>query len=349
MMPNDTSGEAFVLVGFSAQPQLEKILFMVVLIFDLLTLVGKMAIILVTRLDLRLHTPMYVFLSQLSHMYLCFTTSIVPQLLWNIRGHSKTTTLVHCAVQLYMSPAPGSTECIPLVIMTLDHHAAICRPLHYTTIMHPRLCWALVGLAWLGRVGDTAIQVTVIYHLPRYVHQRLSHFLCEMLTMLKLACVDVRANEIQLFVDTLALTLLPFNLITVSYGSNTRAMLRIYISFSGTLDKFLTVFFTVATPTLNPLIYTLRNKDEASSGFEEKRKRMDGISMSFGTAVLFQITIRTLVNVLLLVFYIRMVSINPKFSYLGLIFSHLTLANTMIPHPRNSGDPVSLGMEKFPE
>ncbi|XP_038597814.1 olfactory receptor 2G3-like [Tachyglossus aculeatus] len=228
MMPNDPSGEDFVLVGFSAQPQLEKIFFMVVLIFGLLTLVGKIVgHYFGDRLYFHLHTPMYIFLSHLSHMYLCFTTSIVPQLLWNIRGHSKTITLVHCAVQLYVSLALGSSEYILLVVMALDHHAAICRPLHYTTIMHPRLCWALVGLAGLGRVGDTAIQVTVIYHLPRCGQQRLSHFLCEMLTMLKLACVDVGDNEIQLFVDTLALTLLPFNPITVSYGSNTRAVLRI--------------------------------------------------------------------------------------------------------------------------
>ncbi|XP_038621974.1 olfactory receptor 2G3-like [Tachyglossus aculeatus] len=205
----------------------EKILFMVALIFDILTLVGKTAIMLVTRLDLCLHTPMYFVLSQRSLMYLCFPTSIVPQLLWNIRGHSKTITLVHCVVQLYVSLALGSTECILLAVMALDNHDAICRSLHYTTITHPRLCWALVGLAWLGRVGYTTIQATVIYHLPRCGHRRLSHFLYEMLTMLKMACVDVRANEIQLFVDTLALTLLPFNLITVFYGSNTRAVLKI--------------------------------------------------------------------------------------------------------------------------
>ncbi|XP_038598221.1 olfactory receptor 2G3-like [Tachyglossus aculeatus] len=294
-MPNDTSGEDFVLVGFSSQPQLEKILFVVVLIFYLLTLVGNTAIILVTRLDLHLHTPMYFFLSHLSLVDLCFTTSIVPQLLWNLRGPSKTITAFGCAVQLYISLALGSTECVLLAVMALDRHAAICRPLRYTAIMHPRLCRTLVGLAWLSGVGDTAIQATVIFRLPRCGHRLLPHFLCEMPALLKLSCVDVRGNEIQLFVGTLVLILLPLSLITVSYGSIARAVLRIksrrvwrkalgtcgshllvvtlfygsitvvYIwpnsSFSGTLDKFLTLFYTVVTPTLNPLIYTLRNKD----------------------------------------------------------------------------------------
>ncbi|XP_038597525.1 olfactory receptor 2G2-like [Tachyglossus aculeatus] len=208
-------------------PQLEKILLMVVLIFDLLTLVGKIAIILVTRLDLHLHTPMYFFLSQLSLMYLCFTTGIVPQLLWNLRAPSKTIIVGRCAVQLYDLLALGSTECVLLVFRVLNHHASICRPLHYTTVMHPRLFRALVGLAWMGGVGDTAIQATVIFHLPRCGHRRLFHFLCEMSTMLKLACVDVRDNEIQLFVGALVLILLPLSLITVFCGANARDVLRI--------------------------------------------------------------------------------------------------------------------------
>ncbi|XP_038614739.1 olfactory receptor 2G3-like [Tachyglossus aculeatus] len=228
------------------------------------------------------------FLFQLSLMYLCFTTSIVPQLLWNLQGHSKNITMVHYAVQLYVSLALGSTECILLVVMALDHHNAICRLLHYTTFMHSRLLRALVGLAWMGGVGDTAIQATVIFHLPHCGHRRLPHFLCEMPAMLKMAYVDVRANEIQLLVGTLVLILLPLSLITVSHGSNARAVLRIkspwvwkkalgtcgshllvvtlfyesitvvYIwpnsSFSGILDMFLTLFYTVVTPTLNPLI-----------------------------------------------------------------------------------------------
>ncbi|XP_038598589.1 olfactory receptor 2G3-like [Tachyglossus aculeatus] len=222
---------------------------------------------------------MYFFLSDLFLVNPCFTTSIIPQPLWNLQGPSKTITVVGCAVQLYVFLA---LERILLDIMALDHNAAVCRPFHYTTVMHPRLCWTPVGLAWLSWVGDTAIQATVIFHLPRCGHRRLPHFFSEMSAMLKLACVDVWANEVQLFVGILVLILLPLSLITVSYGSIVRAVLRIksirvwrkalgtcgshllvvtlfygsntvvYIwpnsSFSGTLDKFLTLFYTMVDP-----------------------------------------------------------------------------------------------------
>ncbi|XP_038597693.1 olfactory receptor 2G3-like [Tachyglossus aculeatus] len=244
--------------------QLEKILFMVVLIFYLPTLVGNTAIILVTRLDFRLHKLMYFFLSHLSLVDLCFNTSFVP--------HS-----VGPPVSLVL----GSTECTLLALMALDSHADVCRPLHYTIVMHPRLCQALVGMAWLSGVWDTAIQATFIFCLPRCGRQRLPHFICEMLVLLKLACVDVRANEIQLFVGTLVLNLLPlivlriklpqvwrkalgtcgFHLlvVTIFYGSITVIYIWHNSSLSETLDKFLTLFYTVVTPTLNPLFYTLRN------------------------------------------------------------------------------------------
>ncbi|XP_038598950.1 olfactory receptor 2G3-like [Tachyglossus aculeatus] len=245
-------------------PHIEKILFVVVLIFYLLTLVGNTAWISVA---------MYFFLSHLSLEDHCFTTDIVPPLLWNLRG--------------------------PLQ----DHHrvAAICLTLHYTTAMHPWLCQVLVRLPWMCGVGDTAIQATVIFLLPRCGHQLLPHFTCEIPALLKLACVDVRANEIQLFVGTLVLNLLPLSMITVSYRSIAWAMLRIkspqgwrkalgtcgsyllvvtlfyrsirvvYIwpnsSFSGTLGKFLTLFYTVVAPTLNSLIYTLREQGRKGGGW----------------------------------------------------------------------------------
>ncbi|XP_038626207.1 olfactory receptor 2G3-like [Tachyglossus aculeatus] len=274
--PSSDSSSTLDLLSSVFYNVLEKILFVVVLIFYVLTLVGNTAIILVTRLDLRLHTAMYFFLFHLSLVDLCFTTSIVPQLLWNLRGPFKAITVVGCVVQLYVSLALGSTERVLLAVMALDRHAAFCLPLYYTTVMHPRLFRALVGLVWLSEVRDTVIQDTVIFCLPGCGHPQLTLFLCEMPAMLKLACADVWVNEIQLFVGTLVMILLPLSLITVSCGSIARAMLRIKSprvwrkaldscgshllvvtlfnvsitvvciwpnnSFSGTLDKFLTLF-----------------------------------------------------------------------------------------------------------
>lgn len=292
---NETSGGDFILLGFSDQPQLEVLLFVVVLISYLLTLLGNTAIILVSCLDCRLHTPMYFFLTNLSSLDLCFTTSIVPQLLWNLKGPAKTITPVGCAIQLYVSLSLGSSECVLLTIMAFDRYVAVCRPLNYTSIMHPSFCKALAGVAWLSGVGNTLIQGTITLRLPRCGHRHLHHFLCEVPAMVKLACVDIQANEVQLFVATLVLLLLPVALILVSYGFIVQAVMKIksvqawrkalgtcgshllvvflffgpssaiYIqpkrSYGRSQGKFLTLFYTVVTPTLNPLIYTLRNKD----------------------------------------------------------------------------------------
>lgn len=292
---NETSGGDFILLGFSDQPQLEVLLFVVVLISYLLTLLGNTAIILVSCLDCRLHTPMYFFLTNLSSLDLCFTTSIVPQLLWNLKGPAKTITPVGCAIQLYVSLSLGSNECVLLTIMAFDRYVAVCRPLNYTSIMHPSFCKALAGVAWLSGVGNTLIQGTITLRLPRCGHRHLHHFFCEVPAMVKLACVDIQANEVQLFVATLVLLLLPVALILVSYGFIVQAVMKIksvqawrkalgtcgshllvvflffgpssaiYIqpkrSYGRSQGKFLTLFYTVVTPTLNPLIYTLRNKD----------------------------------------------------------------------------------------
>ena len=292
---NETSGGDFILLGFSDQPQLEVLLFVVVLISYLLTLLGNTAIILVSCLDCRLHTPMYFFLTNLSSLDLCFTTSIVPQLLWNLKGPAKTITPVGCAIQLYVSLSLGSSECVLLTIMAFDRYVAVCRPLNYTSIMHPSFCKALAGVAWLSGVGNTLIQGTITLRLPRCGHRHLHHFFCEVPAMIKLACVDIQANEVQLFVATLVLLLLPVALILVSYGFIVQAVMKIksvqawrkalgtcgshllvvflffgpssaiYIqpkrSYGRSQGKFLTLFYTVVTPTLNPLIYTLRNKD----------------------------------------------------------------------------------------
>ncbi|XP_007955260.2 olfactory receptor 2G3-like [Orycteropus afer afer] len=295
MMNNESLEGDFILVGFSDQPQLEKILFIVVLISYFLTLVGNTAIILVSILDPMLHMPMYYFLTNLSFVDLCFTTSIVPQLLWNLHGPAKTITPIGCAIQLYVSLALGSTECVLLAVMAYDRYAAVCKPLHYATVMHPRLCQSLAGVAWLSGVGNTLIQGTITFRLPLCGNRRIYHFICEVPAMIKLACVDTHANEVQLFLASLVLLLLPLAFILVSYGYIAQVVMRIksaqawckalgtcgshllvvslfygtiiavYIhpnsSYAHSQGKFITLLYTVVTPTLNPLIYTLRNKD----------------------------------------------------------------------------------------
>ena len=147
---NATSEAQFVLLGFSDWPQLELVLFVVILMFYLMTLIGNLFIIILSHLDSHLHTPMYFFLSNLSFLDLCYTTSSIPQLLINLWGPVKIISYNGCMIQLYFFLALVSTECVLLMVMSYDRYAAVCRPLHYTVLMHPRFCQLLAVASWVS-------------------------------------------------------------------------------------------------------------------------------------------------------------------------------------------------------
>ncbi|XP_015349651.1 putative olfactory receptor 2W6 [Marmota marmota marmota] len=292
---NASSSDGFILVGFSDRPRLELGLFVVVLAFYLLTLLGNMAIILLSALDARLHTPMYFFLANLSFLDVCFTTGSIPQMLYNLGGPDKTISYVGCAVQLYFVLALGGVECVLLAVMAYDRYVAVCKPLHYAVIMHPRLCGQLASAAWLSGFSNSLIMAPQTLLLPRCGHRRVDHFLCEMPALIGMACVDTTTLEALAFALAIFIILTPLLLILTSYGYIARAVLRIrsvvgrrkalntcsshlavvwlfygtiiymYLqpanAYSQDQGKFLTLFYTIITPSVNPLIYTLRNKD----------------------------------------------------------------------------------------
>ncbi|CAO2642765.1 Olfactory receptor 10 [Lemmus lemmus] len=312
---NDSLVGSFILVGFSDWPQLELILFVFISIFYSLTLFGNTAIIALSRMDVRLHTPMYFFLSHLSFLDLCYTTSTVPQLLVNLHGLDRTISYGGCVAQLFISLALGSTECVLLVVMAFDRYAAVCRPLHYTAIMHPVLCQSLAIASWVGGFLNSLIQTSLMMAMPLCGHQ-LNHFFCELPVLLKLACEDTGGTEAKMFVARAIILVFPAALILGSYAQIARAVLKIksisgrrkafgtcgshilvvslfygsaiytYLQPKGSYSesdgkysegegKFVALFYTVVTPMLNPLIYTLRNKDVKGALWRVLRRGTD--------------------------------------------------------------------------
>ncbi|XP_007527205.1 olfactory receptor 2Y1-like [Erinaceus europaeus] len=292
---NTSLGDSFILLSFSDWPQLEPILFIFISVFYSLTLFGNSTIIALSVLDPQLHTPMYFFLCHLSFLDLCYTTSTVPQLLINLHRPDHTITYGGCVAQLFMVLALGSTECVLLLVMAFDRYAAVCHPLHYTTIMHPQLCLFLALVSWLGGFMNSLIQTGLMMAMPLCGLRVLNHFFCEMPVFLKLACEDTNGTEAKMLVARAIILVVPAALILGSYVHIARAVLRVksvsgrrkafgtcgshllvvslfygsaiytYLqprsSYSESQGKFAALFYTIVSPMLNPLIYTLRNKD----------------------------------------------------------------------------------------
>ncbi|EHH15887.1 hypothetical protein EGK_02042, partial [Macaca mulatta] len=325
---NISSFSGFFLLGFSKQPLLEMVLFVIIVIFYLLTLLGNMAIIILARLDPRLHTPMYLFLSHLSLMDLCSTASTVPQLLFNLQG-PKTVTYGGCVGQLYVSLAMGSTECILLAVMAFDRYVAVCQPLHYTILMHPRICLQLVVTTWLTGLSSSLVQTVLITQVPLCGRNIIDHVFCEVPVLLRLACVDTTFNQMELFLVSAFLLLVPLTLILVSYTRIVQAVWKIRSSegcrkaletcsshlvvvflFYGTAmamylqlgsatsqnqNKFMALFYGIVTPTLNPFIYTLRNKDMKGALWKIMGKKKK-VNISFRVAFLIYENIFTMLT-----------------------------------------------------
>ncbi|XP_053761337.1 olfactory receptor 2B6-like isoform X1 [Panthera pardus] len=285
----------FTLLGFSDRPRLELPLFVVFFISYVATIFGNLTIILVSRLDPKLHTPMYFFLTNLSLLDLCYTTSTVPQMLVNLRSTRKVISYGGCVAQLFMFLALGATECVLLAVMSFDRFVAICRPLHYSVVMHQRLCLQLAAASWITGFGNSVWLSALTLQLPLCGRKEVDHFLCEVPALLKLSCVDTTANEAELFFVSVLFHLIPLTLILVSYAFIARAVLRIQSAegrrkafgtcgshlivvslFYGTAisvylqppssnskdrGKMVSLFYGIIAPMLNPLIYTLKNKE----------------------------------------------------------------------------------------
>ncbi|KFO35524.1 Olfactory receptor 15 [Fukomys damarensis] len=283
----------FVLLGFSEFPWLERPLFAVVLISYLLTLMGNSSIILLSLVDPRLQTPMYFFLDNLSLLDLSVTCAIVPQLLSNLWGPDKTITAWGCITQVSIFSCTICTECVLLGMMAIDRYVAICLPLRYTVIMRPWVCVQMAAVCWSSGLANALLQATLTLQVSLCGHHILNHFFCEIPVLIKLACGDTSANELALTLLLIPFGMVPVLLVIISYTFISRAVLKLpsaegrrkafstcsshllvvtmyfgpgtylYLqpSSNSSQAKSMSFFYCVITPLLNPLIYTLRNKD----------------------------------------------------------------------------------------
>ncbi|XP_062043329.1 olfactory receptor 2B11-like [Lepus europaeus] len=292
---NASHPEEFILLGFADRPWLELPLFIVLLITYPMALLGNIVIILVSKLDPRLHSPMYFFLTNLSFLDMCYTTSIVPQMLFNLGSSKKTISYMGCAIQLYIFHTMGGTECLLLALMSFDRYVAICRPLHYPLIMNQHICILLVSVVWLSGITYAVSEATITLQLPLCGVNTLDHLLCEIPVLIKTACGEKGDNELTLSVVCIFLLVIPLCLILASYASIGNAVVKMkssegrkkafgtcsshlivvflfygpgismYLQPPSTISrdqpKFMAVFYGVVTPTLNPFIYALRSKD----------------------------------------------------------------------------------------
>ncbi|XP_049751822.1 olfactory receptor 13C4 [Elephas maximus indicus] len=298
---NQTFVRDFILLGLSGYPKLEIIFFALILVMYLVILIGNGVLIIASIFDSHLHTPMYFFLGNLSFLDICYTASSVPSTLESLISKKRNISFSGCAVQMFLGFAMGSTECFLLGMMAFDRYVAICNPLRYPFIMSKFVYVLMASVSWLSGGINSIVQTALAMRLPFCGNNIIDHFLCEILAVLKLACVDISLNITMLAVSNMAFLVLPLLVIFFSYMlilytilrmnsatgrrkafSTCSAHLTVVIIFYGTIfsmyakpksqdmvgknemqasEGLISMFYGVVTPMLNPIIYSLRNKD----------------------------------------------------------------------------------------
>ncbi|XP_008830473.2 olfactory receptor 10AG1-like [Nannospalax galili] len=304
---NITTITEFILLGFSDVPQLKWFLFGMFFLVYLAILMCNSIIILVTRMDPALQTPMYYFLNNFSFVEICYVTVTIPRMLMDICAPKGNISLLNCAIQVWFFFTFAGIECLLLTVMAYDRYVAICKPLLYALIMNHRVCVQLVAASWVSVILVVTAQTYQIFSLSFCGSNRINHFFCDVPPILRLACEETFANNLAIFIVSAVLIMVPFLLITVSYGkiicsilqlssaggrskafSTCSSHLTVVVLYYGTfaityirpnpnasegVGKIVSLFYTVLSPLLNPIIYTLRNK-EISAALSKLPKKL---------------------------------------------------------------------------
>ncbi|XP_032750536.1 olfactory receptor 10A3-like [Rattus rattus] len=292
---NNSSVAEFVLLGFSNYPELQRQMFGAFLAIYLVTLTGNALIMSVILLDRSLHIPMYLFLQNLSVVETGFSTTVMPEMLVVLNTEKATISFGGCFAQMYFILLFGGTECFLLGAMAYDRFAAICHPLSYPVIMNKRVFMTLVTCSWLSGTMMTTLQTIWVFSFPYCGPNEINHISCETPAVLELACTDIFFFEIYAFTGTVLIILTPFVLILLSYirilfsilrmpsttgrqkafstcashltsvtlfyGTASMTYLQPKSKYSPDTKKLMSLAYSLLTPLLNPLIYSLRNKE----------------------------------------------------------------------------------------
>ncbi|XP_014446309.1 olfactory receptor 5F1 [Tupaia chinensis] len=285
----------FILLGLADTMELQIILFLIFLVIYTLTALGNVGMILLIRIDPRLHTPMYFFLANLSFADICYSSTITPKMLVDLLSEKKTISFAGCFLQMYFFIALATTECILFGLMAYDRYVAICNPLLYTMIMSRTVCLKMAAGAFTAGLLNSMFHTSYVSSLPFCGSNIIHHFFCDNPPLFKLSCSDTHLEESILstfagvnMVGTLLVILTSYSYILFSifrmhsgegrhkalstcashltaiilfYATAIYTYLRPSTSYSLNQDKVVSVFYTVVIPMLNPLIYSLRNKD----------------------------------------------------------------------------------------
>ncbi|KAM7150878.1 olfactory receptor 5A1-like [Macrochelys suwanniensis] len=294
-MENRTKVTEFILLGLSSDPKMQIFLFLVFLVIYLITLVANVLIILVIRADPHLHSPMYFFLSHLSFVDICYSSAVVPKMLVNFLAEHKTISANGCFAQMFFIFLSAGTEVFILSAMAYDRYAAICDPLHYVETMNKGICVLLVSGAWATGFMDALLNTVFVLRLHFCGPNHISHFSCELPPLLHLSCTETLTNQVVLLTSIVILGSSSFFFTLISYSYVISTILRIhsmesrqkafstcsshlivvglwYVTavFQHTkpssvssvlLEEMFSVQYSIVTPMLNPIIYSLTNRE----------------------------------------------------------------------------------------
>ncbi|XP_027375322.1 olfactory receptor 4P4-like [Bos indicus] len=282
----------FILLGLFTDENVKASCFVLFLLCYIAILSGNLLILLTIRGSCLSEQPMYFFISYLSLMDVCFTSTVAPKLIIDSLAQQKTISYNSCMAQMFYAHFFGATEIFILVAMAYDRYAAICRPLHYMVIMNRQVCYVLVMASAMGAFSHSIMQVLIIIGLPFCGPNQIDHYFCDVFPLLKLACTDTRLWVIAIITTTGVLSILTFVALVISYiiilstlrtrssegcrkalstcGSHITVVFMFFLPLIFTYvptadsvrnDKVFALFYTMIVPMFNPLIYTLRNTD----------------------------------------------------------------------------------------